>query len=239
VYDILSKNLPLKASELESRSPVVKPLEQYPSAKILFLPNSDAEQSRILFYAVGPEFTTAMHPSVYAFNQYFGGGFGGLVLDEIREKNSMAYYASGGFSTPVLPNEKSWFFGSLGTQADKTADAVELYMRLIGQMPEYPDRMDNIRSFIMQALQSRKPSFRIASQVFESWKLQGYHEDPARSIVPALEKISFDDITNFYNGTLKNAPVVIGIIGNPRMIDLKALEKYGPVERITSGKIFK
>ena len=38
-----------------------------------------------------------------AFNQYFSGGFNGLVMTEIREKRSMAYSAGAYIGTPALP----------------------------------------------------------------------------------------------------------------------------------------
>jgi len=51
--------------------------------------------------------------------------------------------------------------------------------------------------------------------------------------------MSFDDIVRFYSENLKGKPVAIGIVGDPKIIDLKALEKYGKVVRLGTEDLFK
>jgi predicted Zn-dependent peptidase len=56
--------------------------------------------------------------------------------------------------------------------------------------------------------------------------------------MPALDRLTFDDIVQFYNENIKGRPIVIGIVGNPKMIDEKALGKYGKVIRLSASKVF-
>ncbi len=238
VHQVLSANLPLKAQELESLSPQEKPIETYNENLVYFLPNTDANQSRISIYIPGPEFTAGLSAPMYAFNQYFGNGFGSLVLEDIREKNSMAYTASGGFYMPGIENKSTFFSGFVGTQADKTTDALNLYMNLMNDMPLYPDRMERIRSYIRQSLLVEQPSFRSISRVYENWKRMGYSAPRAQVIVPKINEMNFQDVVDFYETNLKGKPVVIGIVGNPKEIDFKALEKFGKVKRISNRDVF-
>ena len=238
VYDILSKNLPLKEGEKTSTSPEVKDRIEYAENTIYFLPNSDAQQSSISFYIQGDEYNHGIDVYRTAFNQYFAGGFSGLVLQEIREYRSMAYTASAGYSVPPIEGKKSYLMGRLGTQSDKTLDAIEVFMGLLDDMPQYPDRMPMIKNYMKQTALTEKPTFRYASQIYESWKRRGYTKSPAETNMEKIDNLTFDDIVKFYNENVKGRKVAIGIVGDPKSIDLKALEKYGKVVRVNTGKVF-
>jgi predicted Zn-dependent peptidase len=238
VHDILSKNLPLKQMEKASTSPEEKDREKYIENTILFLPNNDAKQSTIHFYIEGDEYNNEKDSYINAFNTYFGGGFSGLVIQEIREYRSMAYSAAGLYYRPSVEHRKACFSGWLRTQADKTLDAIEVYMDLLSNMPQYPDRMVNIKNYLKGIATVEKPYFRNASQVYQSWKLRGYTKAPAETNKAAIDNLTFDDIVKFYNENIKGRPVVIAIVGNPKLIDTKALGKYGKVIKLSTSKIF-
>ena len=238
VYDILSKNLPLKEGERASTSPEVKDRIEYAENTIYFLPNSDAQQSSISFYVQGDEYNKDIDVYRTAFNQYFAGGFSGLVLQEIREYRSMAYTAGAGYITPPIEGKKSHLIGRLGTQSDKTLDAIEVFMGLLNDMPQYPDRMPMVKNYMKETALTEKPNFRHASQIYEAWKKRGYTKSPAETNMEKIENLTFDDIVKFYNENVKGRPVAIGIVGDPKLIDLKALEKYGKVVRVNTGRLF-
>ena len=238
VYDILSKNLPLKQGEKVSTSPEIKDRESYSENTVFFLPNNDVMQSTIYFYIDGNVFTKEKEPYINAFNQYFGGGFNGLTLQEIREYRSMAYTTDGNCIVPQLENKKSYFRGSIGTQADKTINAIDVYLDLLTNMPQYPDRMAGIKNFLKESASIERPHFRNASSVYQDWKLKGYTKSPAETNIPAFDNMIFDDIVKFYNENIKGRPIAIGIVGNPKMIDEKALAKYGKVVKLSPSRVF-
>jgi len=238
VYDILSKNLPLKQGEQPSTSPEIKDRVPYTENTVFFLPNSDAKQSTIYFYVEGDTYKKENDPYINAFNEYFSDNFSGLVLQEIREYRSMAYAADGIFDVPLLENKKLSFLGYIGTQADKTMDAIAVYMDLLTNMPQYPDRISNIKNYLRETATVEKPLFRDASQVYQSWKLRGYSKSPAETNMPVYNNLTFDDIVKFYNENIKGRPIVIGIVGDPKMIDEQTLAKYGKVIKLSTSKVF-
>jgi predicted Zn-dependent peptidase len=238
VYDILSKNLPLKQGEKASVSPEIKDRVDYAENTVLFLPNSDAKQSVIYFYIGGDDYKKEQDPYIEAFNGYFSGGFSGLVLQEIREYRSLAYTAGGKYIALPVENKKSGFLGNLGTQADKTPEALEVYLDLLNNMPLYPERISNIKNFLKGTASVEKPHYRDASQLYESWKLKGYTKSPAETNSDAIDKLTFDDIVRFYNDNIKGRPIAIAIVGNPKMIDEKALARYGKVVKLSTSKVF-
>lgn len=173
-----------------------------------------------------------------AFNQYFSGSFNGLMMNEIREKRSMAYYANAQVITPAIPGNPSYLYGHLGTQNDKVNDAMDIFMDLLTNMPENPERIDNIKSYLRQEALTTHPDFRDKAQYLRIYKQLGYNGDPAQENLPKIDALTFNDIINFYKQNIQGKNYSIGIIGNPKLIDLQKLEKYGKVVKINERKLF-
>lgn len=237
-YDILSKNMPLVANERPSQSPQDKPLAEVTENTIYFLPNSDAEQAQISFYLPMQKYDKKDDVLRDAFYQYFSGGFNGLVINEIREKRSMAYTAGTYIVTPEVLGNQTFMIGSIGTQNDKANDAIDVFMGLINDMPKNAERIDNIKSYMRQEALSSHPDFRFKSQYLQRYQQMGYEGDPAAENLPKIDALTFEDIVKFYEENIKGKPYAIGIMGNPKDIDLKKLEKYGKVVKVNERKLF-
>ncbi len=239
VVETLKNNLAFPANLKKSDSPVIRPVVENKKESILFLNNPDARQSEIYLFTNGSEYQNEQKPVIDAFNQYFSGGFNGLVIQELREKRSFAYSAGATYRTPVLPGNPAYQVGYIGTQADKTADAVEEFVKLIKEMPEKPERMDNIKNYLIQSSKADRPSFRNLSQSIESWTQKGYSEDPNKLLLPEYEGLSFEEILNFYKKEVSGKPIKIAIVGNKKEIDMDKLESIAKVEKISVNKLFK
>lgn len=238
VCNILTTNLPLFEGEKPSSSPLLRPMKEYSANTVYFIPNADAKQAQIYFYVPIGDYNRADDVNRIAFNQYFSGGFNGLVMQEIREKNSMAYTAYGGVRTRRLPGSKEYFGGYIGTQNDKAVGAVELFFNLLSDMPRNPESMNNIRNYIKETLLSQQPDARSVSSTVAEWEREGYTEDPSREMVKQVETLDFDDIVRYYESHIKGKPVVIGIVGNPKDINSKDLAKFGKVIRLGDKNLF-
>lgn len=239
VKDILMGNLPMKEGVKASDSPLYKTKEVYENPMLFFLPNSNMQQAKIYFYVDGTPYEIAGDVDRMAFNQYFSGGFSGLVMNEIREKRSMAYTAYGAMFTPPVTGKKTYFLGYIGTQHDKVADAVSVFMDLLTNMPDHPERLENIQTYLRQSMLTNKPTFRTKSQVFDAWQRLGYTDDPARVNKESLDTLTYERIQQYYNNYIKGKPVCIVIMGDPKLIDMKSISaKYGKVTKINKGKLF-
>lgn len=237
----LVSHLPLTEGMQPSKSPVVKERVSYDKPTILFLPNTNVQQADLYFYINGKPYDIAQDVVTDAFNQYFSGGFTGLVLNEIRVKRSMAYSAYGIVSTPVLPGKDTYFIGYVGTQSDKVADAVNVYMDLLNGMPNDPGKMEALRASLKQAQQTAKPSMRSKAYTYEYWTRLGYTDDPARVNVSKVNNLQYSDIETFYKENIQGKPVTVVLMGDPKKIDVKAIEaKVGcKVTKLTPSKLFK
>ncbi len=239
VKTILTGALPTQAIMKKGNELVIKDPIKYEKTQVYFMANKKQQQASLYLYIGGHPYAITEDIPTEAFNQYFSGGFSGLVLDEIRTKRSMAYSAGGSISTPALQGKSTFFVGAVGTQHDKVADAVDVFMDLINNMPEHPERLENIKTLLRQSYLTSKPSFRSKSQVYDYYQQIGYTEDPAKVNLAKIDNLTWEEIVAYYEANLKNQPVSIVIVGDPKLINLKQIEsKYGKAKKITKTKIF-
>ncbi len=229
----------LKFSDKPIRNDVLqeKQIKNYTQNEVFFVNKSKAQQSKVFILMNGKTFNPSEVPVVKAYNLYFGGGFSGLVLQEIREYRSMAYTAAARYQLPRKATFKTAFVGYIGTQADKTNGALKIFNDLVRNMPEKSERMDMIRQFLRQTALSTAPSFRELPKRVESWKNLGYSEDPRRST--DADKVNFSDIVDFYNKNIKNKPMVIIVVGDKKQIDMDDLKKYGKLTIVKEDDLFR
>lgn len=238
--EMLKSNVPIAAEARASESPVVREKRVYDETKVFFLPNSKVQQATVYFYIPMGDYVIEEDMMYRVFNEYFSGGFSGLVMNEIREKRSMAYTAYGVMTVPPVPNVATYMYGYVGTQNDKVADAVDVYMALLNDMPDYPERMPNVRTAIYRSFAEAKPSMRSKSQVYDQWMRMGYTDDPAKGVLPKLEGLEYEQLRAFYEKKIQNKPTAIVIMGDPKLINQKQLkQKYGKIERMNVNQLFK
>lgn len=239
VQQILTGNLPLQQNMRDSESPIYRDRQRYDNVSVYFFPNTKVQQAKVYFYVEGTPYTNEQDVVRQAFNQYFSGGFTGLVLDEIRTKRSMAYTAYGSMSAPALPGRNAMFMGYIGTQSDKVADAVKTFINLVDSMPEYPERINSIRTILQQEAQINKPSFRDKTFAYEHWKRFGYTDDPARVNQQKLNELTFQQILDYYHQYVQGKPVTIIIMGDPKFVNKKSLSGYGKFNTMSKSRLFK
>ncbi len=238
VKAVLGKNLAFPAN-LKAKQKGTTPLRSYTENTIYLMNNKDARQGEVYLFVMGDEYNKSQQPYADAFNQYFGGGFNGLVLQELRELRSFAYTASGYYSTPSLDKALGSIRGYIGTQGDKTNDAIEEFVRLINDMPQHPERLENIKVYLDLATISSTPTVRNKTSVVETWMERGYTEDPRIALVKAYKELKFTDIMEFYNQRVKGRPIAIGVVVNTKNIDKERLKKLGKVIELKPSDVFK
>ena len=236
----LVAELPLTEGMRPSNSPFIQEKKTYEKPTVLFLPNSDVQQADLYFYINGQPYDIASDVYSDAFNQYFSGGFSGIVLNEIRTKRSMAYTAYGVNQTPSLTGKNTYFIGYVGTQSDKVVDAINVYMDLLTTMPADTTRMEAIRAALKQAAQTAKPSMRGKASTFEAWKRLGYNDDPAKVNAEKIDNLTYEQIETFYKENIQGKPITIILMGDPKKIDLKAIQtKMGcKVTKLSPARLF-
>ncbi len=238
VKEILNSNLELKAQYKKGVGIATHKLMEYDENIVYFVNKKKASQANIYFFANEAPFKVEDIPTREAFNLYFGGGFSGLVLQEIREYRSLAYGAGAGFSTPPVKETPSFFYGYIGTQADKTSEALEVFTSLVDSMPHKTERIEMIRPYLEQSAFTDHPDFRGLSEYMLELQQQGINDDPAKLFNAAYKNLQFADIVEFYEANLQNAPMVTLVVGDKKNIDMDALKQYGKVFTVKEKDLY-
>lgn len=221
-----------------STSPTDREIEKYAENTIYFVDKKKAIQSKVYLIVHSSDYTPDKDPYINAFNIYFGGDFSGLVMQEIREYRSLAYYADAYFMKPKLNNSSLYFKCYVGTQADKTNEAVDVFYNLLTDMPQKPERMETFKKYMRQAASTKYPHFRYLTYNVERWENRGFTMDPEQQNVPVYEKMEFEDLNQFYEENVKGRPIVIAFVGDKSKIDFEALKKYGQLIVLKEDELF-
>lgn len=207
---------------------------------VYYIDDPKALQSQIYIWTPGAPLGEDKRIQSNVFNEYFGGGMEGLVFQEIREFRSLAYSCFGRY---LLPNNKragTMFVCGLSTQADKSEEAIDVFLSLLKDMPQKPERVENIKNAMTKSVNASRSSFRAAPSSVASWELMGYEEDPK---IKALDYVnsafSFDDIIDFHQNDVEKDNVVICIVGNMKTIGKDNLDKYGKVKALKVKDVMK
>ncbi len=238
VKDKILKNLIIKNNLKDTKSPHIFARKEFKERTIYLIDDPKLVQSNISFYQEGDIINKKDIPTAKAFNEYFGGGMYSLVFQEVREFRSLAYSAWARYFNPKLFGYKSYFKGSIGCQADKTLEAIEVFNNLVTHMPEKPQRLDIIKDALEKSVNSYRPSFRQLSNSVSKWQKQGYKDDPRKIYIKEYKNINFSDITDFYKQNLNKHPLNIFIIGDAKRFNKEELSKYGKLIEISKKDIF-
>ncbi len=220
-----------------SKFPIVFSKKKYAENTILFLDDPKSVQSRISFYVEGNVNSPKERAVAAAYNQYFGTGMSAIVFQEIREFRSMAYSAYAVYRNGLKLEDRGYLKGFIGTQSDKTIDAINVMDSLIHQMPMKENRIGSVQSALLLSVNSTKPTWRALSETVETWKLQGYKSDPRELQYKMFTKLSFRNIVEFYESNVKGKPMLITIVGNKKSIDMEELSKYGKIIEVDKKDI--
>ena len=238
VKNSVKKNLILNNQLKKSSSPIVYEQQLQDKNTIYFYNDKKAVQSQIHILIPGSKMELDEQLTSRTFNKYFGSGMSALVFQEIREFRSLAYSAYGVYQVPWYLDGAGYFRGYMGTQTDKTVNAIEAYLDLLKNMPEKPLRMEGIKSGLLQSLVTSKPNFRSLGRTGRNWKLQGYDGNPNVLYKDNYESVDFKNVVNFYEDNLKRQPYTIAIVGNREKIDMQKLADFGELIEVAKKDIF-
>lgn len=230
VKNILSNSFPLKNTKhvvaLKDRE-----AKEIKKDIIYIIDDKKAVQNRVFFLINTPPFSGEVKDKVgaEAFNQYMSDGFSGILMQEIREYRSLAYTTSGAFITPMNKNNPGVFYSYVGCQSDKTMDAVTIMDSILKNMPQKTERINLIKSGLINSISSSYPDFRNISLNIDRGRQKGYTASPLIEMFESYKTLTFDEINDFYKTNIQDKPRIITIYGNTESIDKKELGKYGKI----------
>ncbi len=198
----------------------------------------DMVQAEVLLLSKNVAFDKNMIAPTRLFNEYFGGGMGSVVFQEIREAKGLAYTAFATLSAPQKKEESFYVMGYLGTQADKLIDATTELMRIMNNMPVAENQFEQAKSAIQSKIETERI---IKDDVF--WRFlsnqdRGLATDTRKQTYEYVQNASMGDLEQFFNDRIKGSSYVVMILGDKSTMNLDALAKFGEVSVVSKETIF-
>ena len=223
---------------VKSDSPVYVERNKVPENKVYFLNDKKAVQSQIHLIVEGEVNNREEREYASAFNKYYSQDMSSVIFQEIREFRSLAYSAYAYHSSPFYFDKKGYTFGFMSTQADKTIDALDIFTSLMKDMPRKPERVDDIRTSLIQSITTDKPGFRNMSNSVSYWLKKGYTEDPRQYSLNLYKDLNFDNIEEFYKKNIEGRPIAIIVVGDKKRVGFEDLKKFGHVTELKQKDVF-
>ncbi|PRP95023.1 Protease 3 precursor [Enhygromyxa salina] len=159
---------------------------------------------------------------------YMGGNMSSLIFQEIREARGLAYYAFASVLEAKVPDDQWALIGGMGTQVDKTNEALTTYLELLRERPIEATRLEHTLGSLDADYRSSRIDPRWVVWLVDSWDQRGERADPRPWEWGQIQTLGVDDVQGFATGYAE-LPVIVSIVGDRTRIDLDALAQLGKV----------
>ena len=223
-------------------------LKDYPAARVypelatttnkVYFTDHDMVQSEMLSFSKAGAFDVKVMPYASLFNEYFGSGLSSIVFQEIREAKALAYGAGAAYTTPNKKADSHYVRVFIGTQADKLNDAVAAMQVLMNDMPMAREQFEGAKTSALKVIASTRITKENIYWTWDAAQRRGLDYDVRKTSYEKIPTISLEDMKVFFDKEIKGRPYHYCVIGKESAMDLKVLEKMGPVTVLTKEQLF-
>ena len=177
-------------------------------------------------------------PVIALFNEYFGGGMNTIVFQELREARGLAYSAGASYVTPAYKDKPEYATTFIISQNDKMMDCIRTFNQIIDTIPQAGKAFDLAKQALLKRLATARTTKMNIINAYLNATDKGIDYDINEKIYNTVPSLTMDDIVRFEQETMAGKPYRYIILGNEKELDIKSLEKIGPVKRLTTEEIF-
>jgi predicted Zn-dependent peptidase len=117
-------------------------------------------------------------------------------------------------------------------------DCIRQFHQILDVIPQNKGAFDIAKEAVKKKIASnRTTKFGLISAWLEAKNL-GIDYDQNERIYKALDKVTLQDIVRFEQQRMAHKTWRYVILGNEKELDMKSLEKIGPIKRLTQQDIF-
>jgi predicted Zn-dependent peptidase len=125
----------------------------------------------------------------------------------------------------------------MGTQADKTPEAIEAILSLWDDIPESADRFQAAHRAKLNDYKTAKLGFREVVGEVRSWEQLGVPVDPRKARYESVQQMTLSDVLRFHKEHISGKPKLISILGDSTKMDMGKLRALGTVKSLTPDQV--
>ncbi len=209
----------------------IKPYRYRPGGTVIALDQDTKQMQIAMTWPRGPG-----NDNDRAVGTLFSEYAGMLLYQEVREARGLAYTVRGWYSPSFRKQDDSATMAYVGTQADKTHDAIDAVLSTLAIKID-DQRFAVAKDTIAQnhRVDRIAPRF-IANTVF-SWQEQGEKVDPRDARNKRTMAVDKAKLEKWIKDALAKK-VVVSISGPKKSLDEKKLGKLAPIKWVTKEQVF-
>lgn len=211
---------------------------QTPENEVYIAPYDAKNIYMMQYHNEGHQWNPDEAPLKAVFNEYFGGSMNSVVFQELRESRGLAYSAFAAYNEPWRKGKPESFYTYIISQNDKMPDCIRVFNSIIDTVPQSQAAFDIAKQSLTKKLQSQRTLRVSILYAYYNAKQRGIDFDIDERIYNALPTLTLDDIVKFEQQNMANKPYRYIILGDEKELDMKAIEKIGPIKRLTTEDIF-
>ena len=206
---------------------------------VVYIAPYDANKIYMITYASkGEKYDVQKSPVLNMYNEYFGGGMNSSVFQEMREARALAYSAYALAMEPALLEDPYGYFSMIATQNHKMIDALTAFEEIINNMPLSEQAFAIAKEAVISRLRSERITKAEVLTYYLDQEELGLTEDTRKQLFEAVQGMTLDDVKAYQQANVKDRKAVTAIIGRESDLDMKSLEKWGKIVRLTQEDIF-
>ena len=213
-------------------------LPRAPDETEIYFLHKEMAQALVRIEQGGGTYVESRRPAIDLYNNYFYGGMAGIVFQELREARALAYSAWANYFVGERKAEPSIMVGSIGCQADKTAEALEVFVDLIDDLPESPERFTAAKRFLENQYRTSRLGFREVLPAVRKWERQEIPIDPRAWRFEQIQKASLDKVLEFHREHVGGQPKMVSIVGQRKKVGLEELATSWRVVELEVDDLF-
>ncbi len=186
----------------------------------------------------GRRFEPSIEPMREMYNDYFSGSMNAIVFQEMREARGLAYSASAYLIGPSKKEYPYMMRAFIATQNDKMEDAMDAFHSIINDMPASEKAFNLAKESIITRLRTDRIVKENILWAYINAQDLGIETDSRKEVYEKVPTMTLDDVKAFQEEWVKDRKYTYYILGKESDLDLKALEKYGPIQRVSQEEIF-
>ncbi|MBC5836539.1 M16 family metallopeptidase [Flavobacterium muglaense] len=233
----LMKNHKVPAKFATANAPTVFNQEPQTKNQVLFA-NYDMVQAETRWIRNTEKYDPKQNTIINVFNNYFGGGMGSIVFQTIRESKALAYSTFGYYVNPQKKEDKYYYIGYVGSQADKFKDATASMNELLNKMPELNGNLQLSKNQVKKDIETERITQDDIIFKYLAAKDLGLTEDSRKASYSSVDGITMNDLAAFEAKNISNKPYTYAIVASEKNISLEDLQKLGEVKKLTLEEIF-
>lgn len=204
----------------------------------VYVVDYDMEQAEILMLSKKELYDPKNVAAAAIFNEYFGGGMGSIVFQEMRESKALAYSVYSVYRSPADSAKAHYVMAYIGTQADKLPEAMSGMFGLLNDLPESEKSFELAKKAALEKIRTERITKSSKLWNYETALKRGVDHDLRKDVYEAVPNMTIEDLKAFHSEFVKNGEYNIMVIGDKQKLNMDALKEYGPLSFLSLEEVF-